>query len=173
MKSILQFSIDDINYNDFGITRTAKGQDYTVTGLYSTNRIGTQDFVGVRSNIESHALTIPLNFLDFDKYFFRLIYPNDLSIIFRLGELPYIFSFDGNHDLNKAFSYRVTLNFLDALGRPSVQPPLPKDVGRLTMIRQYGAPGRAYLVQFDPNPQAALFDEIENVSFNSVHQIFV
>jgi len=173
MKSILQFSTDDISYNDFGIVRTAKGQDYTLTGLYSTDRIGTRDFVGSRSNVVSHALIIPQTFLDFDKYFFRLIYPNDPSTIFNLGEHDYMFSFDGNHDLNKVFSYRVTLNFTSTLTRPPIVPPEPKDVGRLTMIRQYGAPGRAYLVHFDPNPPAALFDSIENLSFNSVYKAFV
>jgi len=168
MKSILQFSTDNIIFTDFGITRTARGQDYTVTGLFSTNRIGTREFVGSRSNIDSHALVIPSNFFDFDKYFFRIIYPNDPSTIFNLGEQIYLFTFDGNHDLNKVLSYRITLNFTTSLDALAIQPPPTKDVGRLTMIRQYGAPGRAYLIQFNPNPPAALFDEIENVSFNSI-----
>jgi len=144
-----------------------------LTGLFSNDRSGTREFVGSRSNIESHALVIPSTFFDFDKYFFRLIYPNDPSIIFALGERNYLLTFDGNHEFNKALSYTVTLNFTSTIAELPILPPPTKDSGRLTMLRQYGAPGRAYLVQFNPNPPAALFDAIENISFNSVYHAFV
>ena len=167
MKAILEYSTSESGpWSPWGTVRTTEGQDYTITGMFTIDRSGESQFVGSRSEIVARALTISPDFLDSSEYYFRLTFPEDPAVIFGLGFRSYLFEFNGQASQNKMFEYVLILDYTTTLGELVVIPPEPKEVEQLSQWRQWGGPGRAYAIHF--NPQKNLFDKIEPVSFNSV-----
>lgn len=95
MKGILQYcSTESGTYKSVGTLRTRKDQGFNIKPITGENRQGDKEDVAYKVTVEATCLTLNSDFLDADQWYFRIIYPTELTMR-KLGQRLYSKEKDG------------------------------------------------------------------------------
>ena len=69
------------SYLDLGTIRLMRGKDYKVSSITGKNREDDVEILGYKIKVQATVQNLPSNFLDNDKYYFRILFKDESQVI--------------------------------------------------------------------------------------------